>query len=74
MDNSSTKSKKKRMTRPVPTAIKNMVNDIFKMYSANPKDKLSPNESRMFVRDLALKHMTRCKSKDIEELMLIVDK
>ena len=66
-------SKTKKRIR-VPYAIRDKVNNIFKQYSSNPTDKLSPNESRMFVRDLALQHMQTCNSERLGELMKIVDK
>ena len=68
------KSRRKRKQIPVPRAVRDKVNSIFSNYSTRPTDKLSPNESRIFVRDLALMHMSTCDASRIAELMKIVDK
>ena len=67
------KKKSKRRIR-VPRAVRDKVNNIFHQYSSNPGHKLSPNKSRMFVRDLALSHMQTCNSEKLQHLMTIVDK
>ena len=64
---------KEKKYRKVPPVIQEQVDAVFDMYTVKYKEKLTASESRMFLRDLALKHYTRVNCQMVTDLMDIVD-